>query len=108
MAGTSQPGGNAHVLPVQLPSSLTSSTSSSRYLSVCQTPSTRRQAIALDHDTAVCIPYISSFNVLHEIIQVPHKVVVDVDQLRLDLRKVFDEFIAQANAVVDRHIERFS
>lgn len=42
----------------------------------------------------------------HGIIQVTHKAIVDVDQLRLDLREVFDEFLARANAVVDRHIER--
>jgi len=39
-------------------------------------------------------------------VQVTREVVVNVDQLRLDLREVFEEFLARANAVVDRHIER--
>lgn len=42
----------------------------------------------------------------HRTIQVTCKANVDVDQLRRDLREVFDEFIMHANAVVDRHIER--
>jgi len=41
----------------------------------------------------------------HGIIQVTRKAVVDVDQFRLDLRDVFDEFLERLNAVVDRYIE---
>jgi len=33
---------------------------------------------------------------------------VDVDQLRLDLREVFDELLERANAIVDRHIGMIS
>ena len=46
-----------------------------------------------------------SMHVSHGIIQVTRKVVLNVDQLRLDLRDVFDEFLERVNAVVDCYIE---
>ena len=42
------------------------------------------------------------------IIQIPQEVVEELNQLRLDLRQAFDEFLARVDAVVDRHIERHS
>lgn len=48
------------------------------------------------------LPFITHLTPNH---QVTHKAIVDVEQLRLDLKEVFGEFLARANAVVDRHIE---
>ena len=96
------------ILSAQLPPIPPGCTSSSEYPGVGQSSSTRHQVIAPDHPTVVCLPYALRCNVSHRIIQVTREVIVDIDQLRLDLREVFDEFLVRANAVVDRHIKRRS
>lgn len=93
------------MLPVRLPSSLTSGTSSSRYPGIGHTSSPHHQVPTSDRPTVVrTIHYTSILRVSHGIIQVTRKVNVDVDRLRLELREVFDEFLTRANNVLDRYL----
>jgi len=40
-------------------------------------------------------------------LQIPRQTnTTDVEQLRLDLREAFDEFLARATAVMDRYLEK--
>jgi len=97
-------GGGTDTRSVRLPSNLTSGTPSSRYPNVCHASSPHHQVPASGYPTVVCIVHCTFIpRVSHGIIQVTREASVDVDRLRLELREVFDEFLARANTVLDRY-----
>lgn len=95
-AANSKPDDTADIQP---PPSLASDPSSSR------DPYRVNMQATSDRPTDVRAPH-APLRPSHGRSQAPREAIVDIDQLRLDLKEVFEDYLAHMNAVVDRHLKR--